>query len=209
MNVKEMVDNYIKEKNNSGKVRVPLKDNEFYASSAGGCPRAMYFEKVIGGKEFDTDTQRIFLVGNLMHDFLQQKVFKSGESEQSLTVDENGIKIFGRLDHIDGDVVYEFKSTNSLKNVMNEPNDHHKKQLMIYLKALGKKQGKIVYVEKNTFDIVEHDVVYNEQAFNRVLKEFMLVSYAVQDRVPPVFKDDWRCRYCNWRKECKEALKDG
>ena len=163
--VKQLLEEWVIQNQEASKLKhKPLKDNEFYASSAGMCPRVMYFDKKYGRKEPGMKVQKIFVLGNLVHDFVQEKLFKAGESESPAILAMNGIVVRGRLDHLDDEFIWELKSIANIKYVQYKPKIENVYQIMIYLKAIGRLKGKLVYVEKNTFDVVEHKVDFDELA---------------------------------------------
>ena len=206
--VTERLEKFLIEQNEQGtKSHKPLANHEFYASSAGACPRYLYFSKKFGAPKFTTDTLKIFLVGNLVHDFIQEKIFKSGTSEQSLIYEEGPVIVRGRLDHLDGDVIFEFKSIKDVQYVIDKPKVENVYQLMIYLKKLNLTSGRLVYIEKNTFKIVEHIVMFNEDILKDAMKSFHIAYQALEaDICPNGIIDDntqnWKCRFCDRKDDC-------
>jgi CRISPR-associated exonuclease Cas4 len=187
------------------------KNNEFHASSAGSCPRAMVINRLLPAKE-NLALSKIFLVGDLIHQFIQNKLLSSGKSEEKVNFDiEQMLFIRGRLDYIDDDYVWEFKSIASLAYVKDAPKPEHVKQINIYLKATNRTKGKIVYVEKNTFNMAEHEVTFDKELFNETIKEFLIVKHHLElstlpDRLEGFPDKNWKCRYCDRREECLKGI---
>jgi len=208
--IKNMVEKWIVDKQNKDEHRRAVANNVFYASQAGGCPRALYYKKVFGDKEFEVRALLIFQMGNIVHDFLQKEILK-GESEKSLTIQEDGVVIYGRLDHIDDEEVIEIKSTGAVKYNEKEASPHHLEQLNLYMKAMGREKGRMVYVEKNTLEIVEHEVKFNPELYQKTVDNFRQVAKAVEIQVAPAKLSDypksWKCRYCDYKDECKTDKK--
>jgi CRISPR/Cas system-associated exonuclease Cas4 (RecB family) len=197
---------WIEEKNRKeSEERKPLAENEFYASSTGACSRCLYYEKVLGYREPELSVQKVFVLGNVVHDFVQKNLLTEGESESRVFIEIDGMVIRGRLDHIDDDHIWELKSTKSLKYI-NEPYESHLMQLMIYLKGRNRVKGKIAYIEKNTFDIKEFDVEYDEEIYNKAVSKFKEVINAVKAKRPlkrlTDFPNGKFCLGCAYLSEC-------
>jgi len=207
--INKLIEKYLdkKQEDDSSK-HLPLLDNEFYASSVGGCPRLIYYSKVFPDRKKDPKSLKVFVLGNLVHDFLQKEVL-SGESEVPLVIETKGVKIKGRLDQVDDNFIYEIKSVSTLRFVKEQPQKHHVLQLMLYLKAFKREKGKIVYVEKNTFDIIEHEIVFDEKIYDEAVEGFVSVFQSMsKNALPDKTSEEWACKHCLFKKECDgEVLK--
>jgi CRISPR/Cas system-associated exonuclease Cas4 (RecB family) len=197
---------WIEDKNRrEAEERKPLGENEFYASSTGACSRCLYYEKTLGYREPGPSTQKVFVLGQVVHEFVQKNLLTEGESESRVFIEIDGIVIRGRLDHIDDDHIWELKSTSSLRYIT-EPYESHLMQLMIYLKGRNRNKGKIAYIEKNTFDIKEFDVEYDEEIYNKAVSKFKEVINAVKMKRPCKrlrdFPNGKFCLGCAYLPEC-------
>lgn len=206
--VKNLFERYLLSNNKLEDTKhLPLKENEFFAGSSGQCSRALYFSKKIK-TEVTIDSLKIFCIGNLLHDFVQSQIFSSGKSEVPIVIEENGIKIRGRLDYLLGDVIYEIKTIKELNYVLDEPKDEHRRQLNIYLKSQNLKNGVLLYIEKNSLKTVEHIIVFNQKLFDDSMRQFELVYKSILEKKPPErlenYPDNWKCRYCSFRNFCQE-----
>jgi CRISPR/Cas system-associated exonuclease Cas4 (RecB family) len=198
MNTEEELDRYLEEVRlkEDGEHKDP-EVNEFYASSALYCPRKIQWEKKHGLKP-DSKLLRKFLIGNLIHDYLQKNIFtaeKGFKSEERKELEVDGIKIRGRIDIESDDEVIEIKSIARL------PKDklaHHVAQVGIYMAITGKK-GKILYLEKTNGDICEFEVDKEEGdiAYREAIKLFKQCYEADVKGVEAPAKKDWVCRYCS------------
>jgi len=128
--------------------------------------------------------------------------------EKRIQVKYRDIILRGRTDGDDeiNKVRYEFKSIFKLPE---EANEHHVKQLMLYLDE-EYKIGSLVYVEKNRGTIKQFAVKYSKEAFDEAAKSLIETNeYVKNNKIPPKItekKDKWQCRYCF--KECKNKCKE-
>ena len=85
----EIYDNYLLNNNKlHQKKRYDGKEKWFHASSAGMCARKHYFQHIAGvrPKPVDSDTMRLFRIGDLIHNDIQDALRKYAE--------KNGSKIY-------------------------------------------------------------------------------------------------------------------
>ena len=77
MNIVEIYDKYISSLNDKNTDdRYKGKEHWFHASSAGTCVRKQYYRHVekVPEPPFSKDTMRLFRLGNLVHDDIQEAV---------------------------------------------------------------------------------------------------------------------------------------
>jgi CRISPR-associated exonuclease Cas4 len=198
MNTKELIEVYLlKEAEEKKKEHVNVL-NVFYPSSAGLCPRKLYNEKK-NPTIFPVDTYKRFVLGNMVHEWLQSKIYSEGKCEESIKWTEEDIVISGRVDCIYEDCVLEFKSIAALGYVMDAPKPEHVAQLNLYLHALGMPKGKIVYVNKADLAIVEHEVTYDPKLYTKTIDSFRKVYKALREDMEPKpskCPSPWACEYC-------------
>jgi len=184
--------------------KTPL--NVFYPSSVGQCIVKAYNEK-LNPTMFPVDTYKIFLIGNLTHEWLQTKIYPDGKHEVPIRWEEKDIIISGRIDCLLDDVIIEFKSIAKLDYVKSKPKPEHVEQLNLYLHALKMIKGRIVYVTKNNLEIVEHEVEYSEKLYKKTIAYFRRIYWYVSRRVQPKVKrctTPWSCEYCKKVKKEKD-----
>jgi len=199
-----------------GKEHAEPTDEEWYASSSGDCPRKLYFQKR-HPKEHSMDLLKTFQVGNIWHDFIQENLFKDAENEtpSNITDEATGITIRGRLDILKDGVIYELKSIKNLKygtkvngkwrGVEEGAKIEHIFQLMIYLKARGLQKGKVVYIEKHSLKIVEHEVEFNEEVYQEAIKNFVIATKGLKENKLPDECDTDKCGICDYQEECQNG----
>jgi hypothetical protein len=186
-------------------------------SSFGRCFRAQFWNRKNELKTNPPDERslRIFAVGNLFHDFVQQ-FYPDAQKEVEVKTDD----CMGYADIVNGDCVYDIKSQHSrafwymqksgydvnkekLPNIM---------QVCFYGKILGKSKGVLVFISKD--DLVIQEYAFEVDKFWNVIREEIdtLVGYWSRDLLPPasprVYGTDKdgssrECmKYCSYRDKC-------
>ncbi|MBM3910650.1 MAG: hypothetical protein FJ356_03265 [Thaumarchaeota archaeon] len=165
----------------------------------GGCPRYWYL--AFEGNIFESDDEPYdvanMTAGTMSHDRIQQAMLDSGVAKKFLDekyfeetgkerdttefkVAQSDPPIFGwgdaMLEIENEEVVGEIKTMKSesfeyFKN-KGEPADYHVKQLIIYMKVLGKAKGVLIYENKNNHDLVVFPIEVTEQYKNWVNTAF-------------------------------------
>jgi len=197
-------------------------DNVFSPSMVDGCLRQSTIMK-LGLKGFDTETLRKFMVGTMIHKYVQTEaaighlprpvefekrteldIFASKEDEDNNTPK---IRFEGYADAWDGETVYDFKSHSYLEYAKKKPIDlGYRYQMSIYAHALGTDKLQIVFIDKRTLEVFQKEVEIVP------IKDIILFCEKVLDAVEdyrkhkklPDYCDCWKCHY-----EKKEAEKVG
>jgi len=178
----------------------PLSKGIFYASSVGKCPRQVLLEKMNPEREIPEKLQGIFLIGDALHELVQEAV--GGEAEKEVIVEEEGIVIRGRADIVTEKEVIELKTISDVSKVRLKPKHHHYMQLQVYLHGLKMKKGRLVYISKQNFEIVEHEIKYSKEAAREAINYFKVIKeFEDRGELPPRFETNW-CWYCPFKKEC-------
>ncbi len=149
------------------------------------------------------------VIGDLVHYGLEKLLQDAGGGggvweaerpvEKRFNIDGVEYVLKGRVDLlyvVDGAprVVVEVKTGRDLPG--NEPLEHHKLQVQVYMEMLGVGEGYLLYITPER--VVEHPV---ERA-NLDLEA--MVRDVVYNRVRPRYQ--WECRYCPYRRLCPYAL---
>jgi len=150
-------------------------DNVFSPSMVDGCVRQSTMLK-LGLKEFDIDVLRKFMVGTILHKYLQSEASighlpKPVEFEKriefeiipkddvKLPTEEQTIRFEGYLDAWDGETVYDFKSHSYIEYAKTKPVDiGYRYQLSIYAHAIGATQAQIVFIDKRTLEVHQKEI---------------------------------------------------
>lgn len=204
--IKELIDEFYKAKQeNKEKVA-------FYISDAGKCPRAIWFSmKKYPKKEVDARMMRVFEHGNHTHMRIISVLFSLGlVTAVEVEIPENEM-IHGRADaivSIKGEpYVVEIKSVNTAKFRKDEPDIDHIKQIQLYLYFFKIKKGILVYENKDTQELKEFPVSYNENLVKELFSFFNSLKEKIdKNLVPEIPKDieDWRCEYCPYIEACEK-----
>jgi len=186
-----------------------------YVTDAGKCPRAVYFSMKDAPKEpYDARSLRSFENGDHTHIRLTSALFSLGivcAVEVAIPPNET---LHGRADaivRIDGSpYVVEFKSINryAFENRLARPDPDHLKQLQLYLHFFKLPKGILVYENKDTQDLKEFVVEYDNALVARTLAELGEIRGYVERGVVPSKPDGiepWRCDYCPYKATCAKV----
>ena len=205
--LKERIDDFYKKRNKD------FDRKGFYASDAGQCPRRIYFAfKKTPKKEMEPRILRIMHNGDFVHTRLGEALTAEGVIKSiEINIPENDL-IRGRADAIvvinGEEIVVDFKSVNGNKfRTLEAAEDDHIKQVMIYMHFFNIKKGLVVYECKNTQDIKEFEVEYEENEIKQILEFFRILRYQIDNnQMPdiPAWVEQWRCEYCPYLEECKK-----
>lgn len=191
--------------------------HHFYISDAGRCGRAIFFKfKKAPGEEIEPRVLRLFDHGNSIHRLIMKPLLAIKEihviaSEVNIPPQEI---IKGRADAIisDGKDLYllDIKSINSLlfKN-LDQPKEEHINQIQLYLHYLDPKKGILLYVNKDTQELKEFEIIYNPKRAQHLLKTLTDLKRKIDSNtIPPRilgWPDYWECRYCQFKEICALA----
>ena len=189
------------------------RDREhFYITDAGKCPRAIYFNfKKVPKKAMDARVLRILESGDYTHLRIISSLFALGLVKATEIDIPNKEIVHGRADaiiNIDGEpFVVEIKSMNSAAFFrLNAPEPDHFKQIQMYLHYFNIKRGILIYENKNTQEIKEFSVEYDENAAKNVLEKLHILKAQIQNDIIPDVDgiEEWRCSYCPYAEECRK-----
>ena len=194
------------------------KDKEqtsWHASSLGGCLTGDYLvRKGIAKKEFDDRTLRVFGAGRMFEDWLIGLIAKKTKKfKKQVRVEWKEMNLTGYADLVINGLVYEIKTIHSfgLKHLeKNGAKDQHKMQLWCYLKGLKKKEGRIIYLEKNSLIVKEYPLFIDDPIEKKVVEELKKLNRAWDEQLPPPpvrDPEDWRYRYCSLHGICLKQEK--
>jgi len=170
-------------------------------------------------------------VGSMVHDYIQAALKSSGlviEEETEITMTNPPIR--GFLDAVvnwnDEELVCEIKTTRQetfiLKEASGKPSPNHLIQLLIYLKATGRRRGFLLYVNKNDQSYLVIPVELNEANEAIITKVFAWLEEtrkAFDDGQLPIIPftrarnsgepSNKICRNCPVRKDCFDQYQEG
>jgi CRISPR/Cas system-associated exonuclease Cas4 (RecB family) len=126
--------------------------------------------------------------------------------------DEDGNRIItGYKDLYEGPdndvMIVELKSiSESGFNYLNRgPKDNHKRQLHLYMYLTGIRAGMLLYENKNTQELKEFIIEYDEELAKEVVEQIIMVNKHVDENKLPekeYNRTDFECRYCPYKNIC-------
>ncbi|HLC55266.1 MAG TPA: CRISPR-associated protein Cas4 [Candidatus Nanoarchaeia archaeon] len=191
----------------------------FYVTDIASCPRAIFFEfKKYPKKARDPRILRVMHNGDYVHQRLgevlkQQGVLKGVPGEDlEVPLPYNDL-IHGRADaviELSGEKwVIDFKSMNyfQFKDLLS-PDLHHIQQVQLYLHFLNIRKGLLVYECKNSQEIKEFEVSYDENIVNESLAYFYMLRSKIEQNIIPEVPPDieqWKCERCPFLESCRKV----
>jgi hypothetical protein len=211
MNIQKLLDDFLKEKENSRKDR--KTSMKYRPSLFGACYRRQYWAK---NNEPVTDPEderglRVFHAGKLFHDFVQQ-FFSSAEKEVLCETDYSK----GYADIVTEDEVIDLKSQHSMSFWhMDKSDDIYKDkfnnwlQVCFYAVQLKKKFCRLVFISKDDLCIKEYVMETEKIEPDLIAEVGKLVGFKELPKAEPRLyfkkKDNkfHECDYCSWKTKCK------
>jgi CRISPR/Cas system-associated exonuclease Cas4 (RecB family) len=222
--------------NGDGKFHAKLK-SKYSPTELCGCLRNAWYSRIFP-VPYDAESYRAFLFGNMVHEMFQKnldypdryKMFKDTEllDRVSFVESEKGfhyllpfektegrrVIISGRLDSIiflkgaEKPIIVDYKTTKAIKYNLTEPKDAHISQVNFYLGCTLGDHGIIVYIDKGTFQIVQHTIHYSYDRFQKMIDFAVDLDNAIEKKkCPKIDKSEMAkegyCSYCKYAKECK------
>ena len=198
------------------------KDREqrhFYITDAGRCARGVFFKfKNVPREKMEARVLRMFDHG----DYIHQLIMKPLLSIRGIHVVASEINIppqeivSGRADAIisDGKTQYilDIKSMNGMifKNLV-QPKEENINQLQLYLHFFKVPKGILLYVNKDTQELKEFLVDYNQTRAQNLLKQLSNLKSKIDTGIIPSripdWPENWQCKYCQFKEIC--AMADG
>jgi CRISPR/Cas system-associated exonuclease Cas4 (RecB family) len=205
--LKEIIDNFYLENDRGSYVQ-----KRFYVTDAGKCPRSVFFKfKQAPCRALEARILRLFDHGNYIHEL----IVKALSGQNVLRGDEVNIPannlISGRADaliQINGqDYIVDVKSINSISfRTLTEPSEEYIYQLQLYLHFFEIKQGFLLYVNKDTQDLKEFLIEYDQDLCNKLLDSLEELGKKIENNQVPIRLNDWpsngQCRYCPYKEVC-------
>ena len=186
------------------------RSGKWNPSSFGRCYRYQFWNRKNKphSNPVGVNTLRIFKVGELFHNFVQQ--FFTPEQREIQTETED---ILGFADIVLETEVIDIKSIRSFAFKLFKKKDYditvdkydNILQLMVYVWLLKKEAGRLVYIDKDTLEIKEF--IFNLPNWIDKVKEELeiLQGYWKQDKLPPPLARVYNgkeCNYCVFQDTC-------
>jgi len=206
--LKELIDKFYLEKQND------KEQHHFYITDAGKCPREIFFKfKKAPREKMEARILRLFDHGDHIHQLIMRPLLSMREihvvaSEVNIPPQE---LVSGRADAIisDGKELYvlDIKSINSMAfKSLTEPKEDNVNQIQLYLYYFRIPKGILLYVNKDTQELKEFLVDYEEKRALGLLKGFeelkKKIDASILPKRIPNYPDDWQCKYCPFKEIC-------
>ena len=236
LNLVDIYHQWLRDKNESHrKKRYEGYDEWFHGSASGMCMRKHYFQHVAGvkPKEVDDDTLRLFRMGDLVHEDIQDALREFAETngskiliEREIRIPEVNVRGFLDIIIIDDNALYDIKTCNAWKwkglfgrkHDLNQPINYNL-QLGTYGWWYEMESGKrleklaLLYYNKDNSRMREKVIStsYVDKAkeyWRDVNARFEKGNPPIELGVAPVYK--WECnpKYCNFYEICGGGLKE-
>lgn len=193
---------------NQGLGYIP-EENQFRISSVGYCPRKLQYKRILPDLEapHDLTTLGTFAVGNALHEWIQTKLPESVlvKAEQRITYKHGAIELVGHVDLLlqteTGLKVSDIKSANnrSFGYKRKDASDEHIFQANTYARIMGVREFSILYVNKDTFEMIEHNYDTSEDKFQFILNKCQTIyDFTAEGRLldkAPI----WNGKECEWK----------
>lgn len=189
--------------------RVP--SGKFSPSMLGRCFRAQIYKRRNEPTTNPPDerTLRVFTVGHIFHKWLQDLIPAQHE------VEVNTEHFRGFADTVTEDEIIDYKTVHSRQFFHMDKKDYdiHKEkktnilQLIFYVLQLGKKSGRLVFVDKDSLCVRERGF-FPEKWKEELQKEMDILikhweSASLPDAEPRAYAGK-ECKYCGWADKCKQ-----
>ena len=232
--VKNIYDSYIdKLRHKNEAVRYSGKSEWFHASSAGLCSRKIYFNSIenVEPSVKDSDSLRLFRLGDLVHNDIQDAVSEYAKStgarilvEHEIVLPDLGVRGFLDLALLDDSHLIDIKTCNAYKwknmfgrNGSVDSSSNYALQLGTYGMYVNEhieklKKLSLLFYNKNTSQMKEVEfpksiMMDAEVYWNQINEKF-------EDGLPPIKLGNapihgWECnpKYCSFFKHCGGGLK--
>jgi CRISPR/Cas system-associated exonuclease Cas4 (RecB family) len=215
--LKQLIDKFYLDREKEKKEKKGKERTQFYISEAGKCPRNIFFKfKQAPAREMEAERLRLFEHGNYIHQLILRPLF----SLRLIRATEVDIPpqeiIVGRADaviSINGEpYVLDIKSISGRINLerMTEPKLEDGYQIQLYLHYFGIKKGILLYLNKDTQELKEFLINYNNELVEKLLAEFKKLKSKIESNIIPPrlidFPQCWQCQYCEFKEICDLAL---
>jgi hypothetical protein len=157
----------------------------------------------------------VFACGDIFHEFLQNILVKNtnGLPEQSYRDDEVSV----RVDFVDDDSIYEFKSMHSRAfwymqkeleegKTIFEIKPDHVLQAVLGARCFKKNTAHLIYISKDDLCIKQFTI--NALVYENILSEelesikYFINSGLLPPPEPRLYKDNKECEFCQWKDRC-------
>ncbi|MFH1841516.1 MAG: PD-(D/E)XK nuclease family protein [Candidatus Nealsonbacteria bacterium] len=206
--LKEIIDQFYLDKQKD------REQHHFYITDAGRCCRSIFFKfKNAPREKMEARILRMFDHGDSIHQLIMKPLFSTRDvhvvaSEVNIPPQEI---VSGRADAVvsDGKELYvlDIKSMNSMVfRKLEAPKEENINQIQLYLHYFKIPKGILLYVNKDTSELKEFIVPYNQILAEDLLYNLEVLKKKIdKDTVPQRLENypkNWQCQYCQFKDIC-------
>lgn len=197
----------------------------FHPSQIGRCPRELWFDAFDAPSSEESATGEdmlksflIFEIGTYAHVMFQNLCSRAGVlARRELPVLDHKLRVIGHCDgklRIDkAEFALEFKTINDRGFTgLNEPKKEHVWQVHIYMALLGLPAALVVYFNKNSSELKEFRVPFDQVLWEKTIKPRIAAHHAAvaARKMPPRIEDAaamrFPCAWCKFNRICFETI---
>ncbi len=176
----------------------------FRVSEVGRCLRYLYFLYVLGRLE-DVSKKPEVIEGKTIHQNFQNEwittVDEEAKPEEKAMFLHENFAVLGKADLVSGEKVIEIKTTTRIPN---RPYLTHVRQLNFYLGLFGKKEGTLIYIERNGNGRKEFSIKFDADMFLVDLARFEKLYRALTELRVPEREPTPLCNFCEYSFLCEK-----
>jgi len=198
-----LIDERLAEKFGKDESYYDQRDSEYHLSSIGKCPRYIFLDRTQNRPEPEKN-KRIFIMGKVIHEFLQKDIFGDYIQEEQLKYVKEGVTFVGRMDLYNEKEILELKSCSSMQYLV-EPKPEHVVQTNCYMGIRGIHQAQIIYVNKMDFSTVSFSIKFSKELFDESINNIIKIDRKIQagvDYHDIGQKIGHECKYCKYSDLC-------
>ena len=171
-------------------------ESKISIEEASGCLRAAYLDR----KDPAERTHK-----QMMATIMDKGTFSVLEKPAEGEIEAgSNIKLVGRADRVEDDVVMIFRSASELPEM---PYAEHFMQLNAYLHMFNKEEGVIIYFDKEGNEI-EFIVPKSEKLLNETLRRARILNTLLKNNIVPALEPSSRCLTCPYSEKCYYPSED-
>jgi len=192
--------------------REPKARHYFSPSSVSQCSRAVWYHMMGYERDaVDSNSLRRMSVGNVYHEWIQQKLQKAGvlmSAEVEVTYDDPPIKGFydGIIRHPETGENYliEIKSRNDNRFALPYlPRFPHLVQWNLYSVMTNVVRGLLFYINKNTQEYNIYEIQRNDTILKNVFNKMREIQGYINRREIFPYQPNEKHEWCNFRTTCE------
>lgn len=213
-----------------GKRKRPSTSNHYgwlYPSNAGECPRRLVLRATEGEPSPPLIALGAGFIGDAIHGHIQDLVSKKVADEEPVHEERRMIykfpfgELWGRIDteFKKSKLIVDWKSKSDFAfgkiRSAPEPKEVAQVNLYLYERVVATDDdswsGALVYINKAKFEIIGHEVPYDETLVRKTLKDFIKVHKSLENGTLPDKRESKNhpdCFFCPFKTRCWGAQKD-